>query len=150
MSVTLTIDGREVTVPDGTTVWDAAKSAGIDIPVLCHDPRFDPVGVCRMCVVDVGARVYAASCVRKAEPGMKVDASSATVVKHRKVLTELLLSDHGSPCAKEKTTADCALEALGRGFGIGAAAFASANGRPADVTNPAIAVDHQACIRCGR
>ena len=56
-NVTLTIDGREVTVPDGTTVLGAAKQLGIDIPVLCHDDRYDPVGVCRMCVVDVGARV---------------------------------------------------------------------------------------------
>ena len=63
-TVTLTIDGREVTVAEGSTIWAAAKQAGIDIPVLCHDERFDPVGVCRMCVVDVGAPAYAASCVR--------------------------------------------------------------------------------------
>ena len=53
-TVTLTIDGPQVTVPEGTTIWTAAKEAGIDIPVLCHDERYDPVGVCRMCVVDVG------------------------------------------------------------------------------------------------
>ena len=60
-TVTLCIDGQELTVPEGTTIYDAAKSAGIEIPVLCHDERYDPVGVCRMCVVDVGARVYAAA-----------------------------------------------------------------------------------------
>ena len=59
-TVTLTIDGREVTAAEGTTIWAAAKAAGIDIPVLCHDERYDPVGVCRMCVVDVGAPVFAA------------------------------------------------------------------------------------------
>jgi len=75
-NVTLTIDGREVTVPDGTTVLDAAKQLGIDIPVLCHDDRYDPVGVCRMCVVDVGARVYAAACVRPCEEGMEVMTTS--------------------------------------------------------------------------
>ena len=48
-TVTLSIDGQSVTVPDGTTIWDAAKSVGIDIPVLCHDERYDPVGVCRVC-----------------------------------------------------------------------------------------------------
>src|SRR6266566_5307185 len=63
-TVTLTIDGVQVTVRDGTTIWTAAKEAGFDIPVLCHDERYDPVGVCRMCVVDTGARVYAAACVR--------------------------------------------------------------------------------------
>jgi formate dehydrogenase major subunit len=47
-TVTLTIDGREVTAPEGATIWQAAKAAGIDIPVLCHYERFDPVGVCRL------------------------------------------------------------------------------------------------------
>ena len=61
-TVTLSIDGQPLTVPEGTTIWDAAKSVGIDIPVLCHDERYDPVGVCRVCAVDVGARVYAAAC----------------------------------------------------------------------------------------
>ena len=148
--ITLTIDGREVQAAEGTTIWQAARQAGIEIPVLCHDPRLAPVGVCRMCVVDVGARVYAASCVRAVENGMKVDASSPEVNKHRKVLTELLLSDHPTPCAKEKTTADCQLEALGRKFGTLGGELARGNGRPADVSSPVIAVDHQACILCDR
>ena len=57
-TVTCTIDGIEVTVPEGTTILDAAKQVGIDIPVLCHDERYDPVGVCRMCAVDTGGRVH--------------------------------------------------------------------------------------------
>ena len=64
-------------MPEGTTIYDAAKGAGIDIPVLCHDERYDPVGVCRMCVVDVGARVYAAACVRPCEDGMEVKTVDA-------------------------------------------------------------------------
>ena len=63
-TLSLTIDGHRLEVPEGTTIWQAAREAGIDIPALCHDERYDPVGVCRMCVVDVGARVYAAACVR--------------------------------------------------------------------------------------
>ena len=78
----LRIDGREVTVPTGTTILEAAQQLGITIPVLCHDDRYDPVGVCRMCVVDVGARAYAAACVRPCEEGMEVtttgDGSNAT------------------------------------------------------------------------
>src|SRR5512145_1441089 len=62
--VTLTIDGREVAVPRGTTIFDAARLNGIPIPTLCHQQNQTPVGVCRVCVVDVGARVYAASCIR--------------------------------------------------------------------------------------
>ena len=55
--VGLTIDGKLMKVPSGTSIWDAAQAAGIRIPVLCHQPRLRPVGVCRMCVVDIGGRV---------------------------------------------------------------------------------------------
>src|SRR6201987_5335901 len=96
-NVTLTIDGREVTVPEGTTILDAAKQLGIELPVLCHDDRYDPVGVCRMCVVDVGARVYAAACVRPCEEGMEVITTSDQIVAQRATLTELLLSDQPDP-----------------------------------------------------
>ena len=53
-TIRLTIDGRGVEVPAGSTIWDAARAAGVEIPVLCHDPRLPPVGVCRVCLVDVG------------------------------------------------------------------------------------------------
>src|SRR6266446_4571691 len=117
-TVSLSIDGRPATVPASTTVYDAAKQLGIDIPVLCHQPKLDPVGVCRMCVVDVGGRVLAASCVRPCEDGMKVETHSDRVEKQRRMLTELLLAEHPTPCEKERTTGDCELEALARGYGL--------------------------------
>jgi formate dehydrogenase major subunit len=177
--VTLTIDGQQVTVPAGTTIWEAACDAGIDIPVLCHSDGMDPVGVCRMCVVDVGERVLAPSCMRECQPDMTVDASSQNVEKHRRVLTELLLSEHPVPCARELSSGDCELEALGRQYGLfpdtlsedadcaGASCvgpperFAPATARlddhddrtgwrSFDGSSPVIAVDHQACILCDR
>ena len=90
-NVSLRIDGQEVTVREGTTILQAAAQLGISIPVLCHDDRYDPVGVCRMCVVDVGARVYAAACVRPCEEGMEVTTAGETLDRHRATLTELLL-----------------------------------------------------------
>src|SRR6516165_11805696 len=95
--VTLRIDGEEVTVADGTTILDAAAQLAIEIPVLCHDDRYDPVGVCRMCVVDVGARVYAAACVRPCEEGMEVTTTSERIDAQRSMLTEMLLSDQPDP-----------------------------------------------------
>ena len=66
MSVRLTIDGRAVEVEPGTTVFDAARAAGIEVPVLCHDPGLRPVGVCRICTVEVeGARTLVASCAQE-------------------------------------------------------------------------------------
>src|SRR5215469_11074872 len=92
-TVTITIDGREITAAEGSTIWEAAKAAGIDIPVLCHDERYDPVGVCRMCVVDVGAPAFAAACVRACENGMQVKTDTPEVERSRAVLTQLLVSD---------------------------------------------------------
>src|SRR6188768_1788226 len=92
-TVTCTIDGTEVTVAAGTTIYTAAKEAGIDIPVLCHDERFDPVGVCRMCVVDTGGRVLAAACVRPCEDGMTVKTDTPELNRSRATLTELLIAD---------------------------------------------------------
>ena len=177
--VTLTVDGQQITVPVGTTIWEAARDAGIDIPVLCHSDGMEPVGVCRMCVVDVGERVLAPSCMRECQPDMSVDASSQNVEKHRRVLTELLLSEHPVPCARELSSGDCELEALGRQYGLlpdtlsddADCAGASCVGPPErfvpaaarlddhvdragwrsfDDSSPVIAVDHQACILCDR
>ena len=119
-TVTFTIDGREVTAPEGGTIWQAAKAAGIDIPVLCHDERYDPVGVCRMCVVDVGTPAFAASCVRACENGMQVKTSTPEVERSRAMLTKLLISDQppAERDPKQTTTGDNELLALAERFGV--------------------------------
>src|SRR5215831_16311211 len=100
-SVTLTINGCTVTVPESTTIWDAARKLGIDIPVLCHDPRLSPVAVCRVCAVEVkGARVAQAACIRQVEFFMNVQTPTEKIERSRKMLVELLLADHPIPCAK--------------------------------------------------
>ncbi len=155
-TVTLTIDGAAVTVPEGTTIWAAAREAGIDIPVLCHDERYDPVGVCRMCVVDVGARAYAAACVRPCEDGMEVKTATPDVERSRATLTELLLSDQPARerDPKQTTTGDNELLALADRFGLTGLdimdSLPAGSGRGADLSNPVIAVDHDACILCDR
>jgi len=152
-TVTLTIDGVPVTACEGTTIWTAAKDAGIDIPVLCHDERYEPVGVCRMCVVDVGARAYAAACVRPCEEGMQVETATPDVERSRATLTEMLLADQPprERDPKQTTTADNELLALAERFGLdGAGSLPAASGRGADQSSPVIAVDHDACILCDR
>src|SRR5208282_2021331 len=89
--IELTIDGKKVAVPAGTSVFDAARMNGIAIPTLCHQQNETPVGVCRVCVVDVGARVFTASCVRPAEPGMVVNTASEKVRRARRTLAEMLM-----------------------------------------------------------
>ena len=152
-TVTLTIDGHEVSAAEGSTIWEAAKAAGIDIPVLCHDERFDPVGVCRMCVVDVGAPAFAASCVRACENGMQVKTDTPEVERSRAMLTKLLISDQPARerDPKQTTTGDNELLALAGTYQVsGDTGLPCGSGRGADLSSPVIAVDHDACILCDR
>jgi formate dehydrogenase major subunit len=158
-SISLVIDGAAVSVPAGTTVWDAARTIGAEIPVLCHDPRYRPVGVCRMCVVDVGGRVLAAACVRPCEPGMKVTTQSPAIEQHRAMLTALLLADQPVTPRQERPGGN-ALQALAERYGlsghvsgdssVGPLGLPRGGGRPVDDSSPVIGVDHQACILCDR
>ncbi|MFZ0523153.1 MAG: cyclic nucleotide-binding domain-containing protein [Candidatus Acidiferrales bacterium] len=149
--VELTIDGRKVAVPAGTTIFDAARTNNIEIPTLCNQQNETPVGVCRVCVVDVGARVYAASCIRAVEPGMVVNTASDGVKQARHTLIELLMSDHPSPCARERQSGDCELETLAKQENITQARYAPrATRRGPDNSSMSIAVDFDACILCDR
>jgi formate dehydrogenase major subunit len=156
--ISVTIDGQRVEVPEGTTILAAAKQAGIDIPVLCHDDRYDPVGVCRVCVVDTGGRALAAACVRPCDDGMEVRTDTEEVHLSRRVLTELLLSDQPprDEDPKQTTTGDNELLALADQVGANGAgstadgALPCGSGRGTDASNPVIAVDHDACILCDR
>ena len=142
--VELTIDEQTVRVTAGTSLWDAALSVGIEIPVLCHDPKLEPVGVCRMCAVEVeGERAMTASCVREAEQGMVVRTAGAKIERCRDVLTELLLSEQPESSARETTTADDQLLALAaqRDVRSRLPGPSSPDARGDDVSSPVIAVD---------
>jgi len=152
-TVELTIDGQQLTVAEGTTIWAAARDAGIDIPVLCHDERFDPVGVCRMCVVDTGGKAYAAACIRPCEQNMEVQTSTPELERSRAVLAELLIVDQPAREAdpKQTTTADNELLAVADKYFITEIDdLFPGPARGTDVSNPVIAVDHDSCILCDR
>jgi formate dehydrogenase major subunit len=160
-TVTVTIDGRQLEVALGTTIYEAARAEGIDIPVLCHDERYDPVGVCRMCVVDTGGRVLAAACLRPCDDGMQVRTSSPEIERVRTTLTELLVADQppAERDPKQTTTADNALLHLATALDVAPrteatettdAGLPCGSGRGTDLSNAVIAVDHDACILCDR
>ena len=152
--MTLTIDDREVTVPHGTSVFDAARLAGISIPVLCHQQNQTPVGVCRICLCDVGERALQASCVFKAEPGMVVKTNSEPIRAVRKTLYELMLSDHPSPCLRQRQSSDCELETQATVAGITPPDVRfrqrAVPVMSADDSSLSIHVDYSACILCDR
>jgi predicted molibdopterin-dependent oxidoreductase YjgC len=91
--VTLAVDGRQVTVPAGSTILDALNKLSIDTPTLCYDPGLTPVNVCRVCVVELkGARVLAPSCSRQAENGMEIFTDTPRVRDARRMVLEMLQS----------------------------------------------------------
>ena len=149
--IRLTIDGIAAAVPEGTTIFDAARMQGIPIPTLCHQHNETPVGVCRLCVVEAGGRALTASCVRAAENGMEVFTNSGRIETARRTLLELLMADHHSPCARERQSGDCELEAVARAARVDYSRFATNRPpRRRDDSSFSIAVDHQACILCDR
>ena len=91
-TVTLTINGREITVPAGTTILDAAAALGIDIPVICYHPHLTANGLCRVCSVDAGGRVQSAACVTACADGMVVETDSEDVQRGRRTILEMLAS----------------------------------------------------------
>src|SRR5580658_8148620 len=164
----LTVDGQPVALPPTkpfydavakknvevpTTIYDAAQKLNIAIPTLCHREHLNPVAVCRVCVVDVGVKNLAPACYRPIEPNMvvKTAATSPRVRDSIKVLTELLLADHPSPCEKHRQHGDCELELLGAKLELTKPRFPAAEKtRGQDDSSLVIAVDHDACILCDR
>ena len=149
-TIAIRIDGREIKSRDGATIWEAAQSMGVEIPRLCHQPGMEPVGVCRVCAVEVeGARTLVPACHRKIEPGMVIHTQTERVVRAQKTLVAMLMADHGP----ESNPASCELTALAEQMeaGNGVSALPSKEtGRAQDFSSAVIAVDHSACILCDR
>jgi formate dehydrogenase major subunit len=146
---TFTLDGREVDLRAGETIWQAAQRLGIAIPHLCYSPEpgYRPDGNCRACMVEIeGERVLAASCIRAPSPGMKIKTASERAKAARKMVFELLIADQPA----RETAHDPASKfwAWADRMGI-ATSRLPAHGRPApDRSHPAMAVNLDACIQC--
>lgn len=150
--VTLTIDGQKVTVPENTTVLEAARKVGIKIPTLCYLKDINEIGACRMCIVEVkGARSLQASCVLPVAEGMEVLTSSEKVRRSRKVTLELLLSDHNLECPTCVRNLNCELQTLSQELGISSVKFKGEKHESHyDNFSPAIVRDTSKCILCRR
>jgi NADP-reducing hydrogenase subunit HndD len=144
-SVTLTIDGREITVAKGTTILNAAAQLGIEIPVICYHPHLTANGLCRICSVDVGWRVQAAACVTQCTDGMNVVTQNAAVNRGRKVLLEMLASTVDVNEAPE------ILDLMAE-YGAEPARFAGGKRRESPIydDNPFYVRDYNQCINCWR
>ena len=151
--VSVTIDGIETKVPFGTTILDAARIVGVDIPTLCNHPDLKVAGVCRMCVVDIeGQRTLQAACVYPITNTLTVSTHTRRVRKARRHVLELLLSEHYGECYSCVRNGNCELQALAEEYGISEFTF----GHPEksrfapDLSSYSVMRDMDKCIRCRR
>lgn len=147
----ITINGKPLSVEEDLTIIEAAKKNGISIPSLCYLEDIHKFGSCRICVVEVeGAKTLLPSCMTKVTEGMVIHTNSARVRRARKVLYELLLSDHSKDCLSCKRNQSCELQQLGRQLGVEATRF---EGKRSDCTldkSVSITRDISKCVLCRR
>jgi len=173
--VTLTIDGKQVTVPEGIVVADAAKMVGIDIPVFCHHPKLEPVGMCRMCLVEIGRPMrdratgqfvmengapkiqfmpkLETACTNKVEDGMVVLTQTAKATEGQKGTVEFLLTSHPLDCPICDKGGECPLQNLTMAHGPGKSRFLYDEKLHLDKMVPLgelIWLDRERCIQCAR
>jgi len=117
--ITLMIDGKYVEVPEGTTVLEAARQADIYIPTLCDDPRLEPFGACRLCLVQIkGMPRLVTACTTPAREAMEVITTNEEIERIRRTIVELLLSDHPNDCMVCEKAGDCTLQELAYFYGL--------------------------------
>lgn len=150
--VSLTIDGKHVTVPASTTILEAAKAIHIHIPTLCYLPEVQAIGACRVCLVEIeGNRNLQASCVFPVAEGLVVHTNSQKVHQARKFTVELLLSAHPQECLTCTRNLKCKLQRLTEELGIREIRFQGEKPKPRiDESTPSIRRDASKCILCRR
>ena len=150
--ITLTIDGTEVKVKEGATILDAARQANIDIPTLCFLKEINEMGDCRMCIVEVeGRKGFATSCIQKAEEGMVVHTHTPAVLEARRMVLDLIISNHAKDCLTCTRSGNCELQNLAIKFNVLNIEYEGERTKhKVDDKSPAIVRDFNKCILCRR
>jgi len=151
--ISLTIDGRQVEVPEGMTVLQAARSVGIEIPTLCDHPALTPYGGCRLCIVEIqGARGPVTSCTMPASQGMVVATNTPALHTSRKFILDMLFSERNHFCPFcQESGGDCELQNSAYGEGMTSWDFPPTWKKfEVDASHPDFVLDHNRCILCRR
>ena len=150
--INLTIDDQKIKVPEGTTILEAAKQAGIDIPTLCFLKEINEVGDCRMCIVEVeGRRGFATSCIQTVEEEMVVHTHTQNVLEARHVILDLIISNHAKDCLTCTRSGNCELQMLATKFNVLSVEFpGEMTKHKVDDLSPSIVRDFNKCILCRR
>ncbi len=152
LMVNLTIDGKKVSVPEGTTILKAAESAGIYIPTLCYHPKLSPIGACRVCLVEVeGEKRAVASCDVQAREGMVVRTNTEEIVRQRKQMLQFVLLNHPLDCPVCDKAGECDVQDITVEMCVLQQPFWTV--KPEKVKeelSPVLDIWHTRCIMCGR
>jgi predicted molibdopterin-dependent oxidoreductase YjgC len=150
--VNLTIDNKRITVRPKTSILEAARRSEIYIPTLCDDPRLEPYGGCRLCLVKVkGTSRLMTACTTPVSEGMEVETSNELIERQRRTTVELLLSDHPNDCMVCERAGDCTLQELAYFYEIRSNRFAGERRQYGKKDlNPFIERDMEKCILCGK
>lgn len=150
--VNLKINGIPVQAEEGTTIIEAARLAGIDIPSLCYLKDINCIGACRVCVVEVkGAKSLVASCIYPVAEGLEVWTNTPKVRQSRQTTLELLLSEHHKKCLSCVRSSRCELQKLCKDYGVDEDRFPSTEDlMPVDLSSPYLVRDNNKCIHCMR
>lgn len=151
-TITLTINGKQVTAQAGQTLLQVCRAQGIDIPTLCYLEDLFPSGACRMCVVEVeGARGLVPSCAFPVADGQVVHTHSPRARRARKTIVELLLANHPQECLTCVRSAKCELQTLASDLGVREQRYeGSRRAYPVDASSVSLVRDPEKCILCGR
>ncbi len=151
-SVTATINGQQVKVPEGTTILDAARLLHVEIPTLCKHADLDPTAACGLCIVKAkGSSKMLRACCTPVEKGMEITTHDAEIVEVRRTVVELILSKHPNDCLTCGRNQNCELQTIASDFGIRQAVMPSiAKDFELDVSTAALTLDPSKCISCGR
>ncbi|MBR3791207.1 MAG: [Clostridia bacterium] len=152
MMVNLKINGQDVSVPEGSTILDAAREVGINIPTLCYLKDINEIGACRMCLVEVkGARGLQAACVYPVSEGLEVFTNSEKARKARRMTLELILSNHEKKCLTCIRNKNCELQNLAEELGVDTLSFEGENIHyEIDDESTSLIRDNNKCILCRR
>lgn len=150
--VNLVIDGKQIQVEKDTTILEAARKNGIDIPTLCFLKDINEVGDCRMCIVEVeGRKGFATSCIQTVEEGMVVRTHSPEILEARKIILDLILSNHHKDCLTCSRNGNCELQNLAMKFNVQKIDYqGEMTEHEIDDKSPAIVRDFNKCILCRR
>ena len=150
--IQLTIDGQSITVPKGTSVLEAARSAGIYIPTLCYDEDLEPYAACRMCIVEIdGMNGLPTACTTTASDGMVVRTDTEEVNSVRRMICEMLIADHPADCLSCSSNQKCELQKIASYLGVAQQRLEKLEREPIlDDSNPFFVRDLSKCILCGK